>query len=49
MHYFGAYTLNRFLARVQQDWDVEMAETPSFVLAKAMLPAKPKMLVLPGH
>jgi L-ascorbate metabolism protein UlaG (beta-lactamase superfamily) len=49
MHYFGAYTLNRFLARVQQDWDVEMAETPSLVLAKAGLPAKPKVLVLPGH
>jgi len=49
MHYFGAYTLNRFLARVQQDWDVEMAETPSLVLAKASLPAKPKVLVLPGH
>src|SRR5580700_5152096 len=49
MHYFGAYTLNRFLARVQQDWNVEMAETPSLVLSKASLPAKPKVLVLPGH
>ena len=49
MHYFGAYTLNRFLARVKQDWDVEMGETPSLVLAKASLPAKPKVLVLPGH
>jgi L-ascorbate metabolism protein UlaG (beta-lactamase superfamily) len=49
MHYFGAYTLNRFLARVQQDWNVEMAETASLVLSKASLPAKPKVLVLPGH
>jgi L-ascorbate metabolism protein UlaG (beta-lactamase superfamily) len=49
MHYFGAYTLNRFLARVKQDWDVEMGETPSLVLSKASLPAKPKVLVLPGH
>jgi L-ascorbate metabolism protein UlaG (beta-lactamase superfamily) len=49
MHYFGAYTLDRFLARVKQDWDVEMGETPSLVLAKASLPAKPKVLVLPGH
>jgi L-ascorbate metabolism protein UlaG (beta-lactamase superfamily) len=49
MHYFGAFTLNRFLARVQQEWEVEMAETPSLVLSKAMLPAKPKVLVLPGH
>jgi L-ascorbate metabolism protein UlaG (beta-lactamase superfamily) len=49
MHYFGAFTLNRFLARVRQEWDVEMAEVPSLVLAKAALPAKPKVLVLPGH
>jgi L-ascorbate metabolism protein UlaG (beta-lactamase superfamily) len=49
MHYFGAYTLNRFLTRVQQDWDVETAETPSLVFSKASLPAKPKVLVLPGH
>jgi L-ascorbate metabolism protein UlaG (beta-lactamase superfamily) len=49
MHYFGAYTLNRFLTRVKQDWDVEMGETPSLVLSKASLPAKPKVLVLPGH
>jgi hypothetical protein len=37
------------LSRVQQDWDVEMVETPSLVLSKASLPAKPKVLVLPGH
>ena len=49
MHYFGLNTLNRFLDRVKQDWDVEMAEIPSLVLSKAMLPAKPKVLVLPGH
>jgi hypothetical protein len=34
---------------MKQDWDVEMAETPSVVLSKASLPAKPKVLVLPGH
>src|SRR5215469_15817799 len=49
MHYFGSYTLNRFLGRMGQEWDVEMAETPSLVLSKASLPAKPKVLVLPGH
>lgn len=49
MHYFGLYTLNRFLDRMKQDWDVEMGETPSLVLSKASLPAKPKVLVLPGH
>jgi L-ascorbate metabolism protein UlaG (beta-lactamase superfamily) len=49
MHYFGVYTLNRFLDRMKQDWDVEMGETPSLVLSKASLPTKPKVLVLPGH
>jgi L-ascorbate metabolism protein UlaG (beta-lactamase superfamily) len=49
MHYFGLYTLNRFLDRMKQDWDVEMGDTPSLVLSKASLPAKPKVLVLPGH
>ncbi len=49
MHYFGTYTLDRFLDRMRQDWDVEMAEIPSLVLSKASLPAKPKVLVLPGH
>jgi L-ascorbate metabolism protein UlaG (beta-lactamase superfamily) len=49
MHYFGVYTLNRFLERMKQEWDVEMGETPSLVLSKANLPAKPKVVVLPGH
>jgi len=49
MHYFSAYTLNRFLDRVRSDYDVEFSETPSVVLSKASLPAKPKFLVLPGH
>ena len=49
MHYFSAYTLDRFLARVRQEWQVEIAEIPSTLLSKASLPAKPKVLVLPGH
>jgi L-ascorbate metabolism protein UlaG (beta-lactamase superfamily) len=49
MHYFSAYTLDRFLQRVRQDWDVEVAEVPSLVVSKANLPPKPKVLVLPGH
>jgi len=49
MHYFGTYTLNRFLDRMRQEWDVEMGETPSLVLSKTSLPTKPKVLVLPGH
>jgi len=49
MHYFSAYTLDRFLARVRQEWDVEIAAVPSTVVSKASLPPKPKVLVLPGH
>jgi L-ascorbate metabolism protein UlaG (beta-lactamase superfamily) len=49
MHYFSAYTLNRFLDRVRQEWDVEIAEVPSMLVSKTSLPAKPKILVLPGH
>jgi L-ascorbate metabolism protein UlaG (beta-lactamase superfamily) len=49
MHFFSSYTLDRFLQRVRQDWDVEMAQVPSLVVSKTNLPAKPKVLVLPGH
>ena len=49
MHYFSAYTLDRFLSRVRQEWDVEVADVPSTVISKADLPSKPKVLVLPGH
>jgi L-ascorbate metabolism protein UlaG (beta-lactamase superfamily) len=49
MHYFSAYTLDRFLQRIRQEWDVDIAEIPSLVVSKTNLPAKPKVLVLPGH
>jgi len=49
MHFFSAYTLDRFLQRVRQDWDVELAQIPSMVVSKTDLPSKPKVLVLPGH
>jgi L-ascorbate metabolism protein UlaG (beta-lactamase superfamily) len=49
MHYFSTYTLDRFLQRVRQEWDVEISEVPSVVVSKTSLPAKPKVLVLPGH
>jgi L-ascorbate metabolism protein UlaG (beta-lactamase superfamily) len=49
MHYFSAYTLARFLDRMREKFDVEMAETPSVVISKTTLPAKPKVLVLPGR
>jgi L-ascorbate metabolism protein UlaG (beta-lactamase superfamily) len=49
MHYFSSGTLNRFLDRVREQYDVENADTPSIVVSRATLPAKPKFLVLPGR
>jgi L-ascorbate metabolism protein UlaG (beta-lactamase superfamily) len=49
MHYFSTYTLARFMERISKDWDVERAEVPSVVISKHTLPAKPKLLVLPGR
>jgi hypothetical protein len=49
MHFFNFYTLDRFLGRVRETWDVERNATPSIVVTKATLPAKPTVMVLPGH
>jgi L-ascorbate metabolism protein UlaG (beta-lactamase superfamily) len=49
MHYFSTSTLRRFLERVNRQYEVEFAETPSFVVSRATLPAKGKFLVLPGR
>ncbi len=49
MHYFSSYTLERFLDRVRKEWTVEMADIPSLLVSKATLPAKPKVVVLPGN
>jgi hypothetical protein len=49
MHYFSTFTLERFLARIRQEWDVEISDIPSAVVSKTSLPAKPKLLVLPGR
>ncbi len=48
MHFFGWYTLDRFLERAKEQWPVERAEVPSVVVSKTTLPASPKILVLPG-
>ncbi len=49
MHFFDQYTLARFLDRARENFDVERAEVPTVVVSRATLPAKPKVLVLPGH
>jgi L-ascorbate metabolism protein UlaG (beta-lactamase superfamily) len=48
MHYFNAYTLNRFLDRVRGEFAVEIAEQAMIVVSQATLPSEPKVLVLPG-
>jgi L-ascorbate metabolism protein UlaG (beta-lactamase superfamily) len=49
MHSFSAYTLDRFLARMRQDYRVDINETPSLVVSKTKLPAAPTVVVLPGR
>jgi L-ascorbate metabolism protein UlaG (beta-lactamase superfamily) len=49
MHFFNQFTLERFLERARGKWDIETAAVPTFVVSKSTLPAKTKVLVLPGH
>jgi L-ascorbate metabolism protein UlaG (beta-lactamase superfamily) len=49
MHFFSIYTLQRFLERARQNWEVETSEIPSLLVSKATLPTTPKVTVLPGH
>jgi L-ascorbate metabolism protein UlaG (beta-lactamase superfamily) len=49
MHFFSAFTLERFLVRAREKFAVEFSETPSVVLSKTTLPAEPKFLVLSGR
>jgi L-ascorbate metabolism protein UlaG (beta-lactamase superfamily) len=50
MHYFSTYSLQRFLSVLgEKSFEVEISEVPSVVVSKTTLPAKPKILVLPGR
>jgi L-ascorbate metabolism protein UlaG (beta-lactamase superfamily) len=49
MHSFSTYTLDRFLARMQTDFAIVSNETPSILVSKTTLPAKPTVVVLPGR
>jgi L-ascorbate metabolism protein UlaG (beta-lactamase superfamily) len=49
MHSFSAYTLDRFLSRMRQDYRLDTNETPSLVVSKTTLPAAPTVVVLPGR
>lgn len=47
MHYFGQSTLNRFLDKLGQNYEIRRSETSEIVLSKATLPAKGTVIVLP--
>ena len=49
MHYFGAPTLNRFLSRLDERFEVRMHPEPEIVVSAATLPETPTVLVLPGY
>lgn len=50
MHYFNESTLNRFLNRLgDSKYAVARNPGPRIILSRATLPAKPTVLVLPGH
>jgi L-ascorbate metabolism protein UlaG (beta-lactamase superfamily) len=48
MHYFSAFTLNRFLEQVRNDFEVVMQDDPTIVVSRATLPKQQQVLVLPG-
>ncbi len=49
MHYFSSFTLERFIARVRDTFEIEQSAEPSVVVSRASLPARQKVLVLPGR
>jgi hypothetical protein len=49
MHYFSPTTLNRFLAKLGETFEVEISDTTEIVVSPATLPPAPKVLVLPGY
>lgn len=49
MHYFSAYTLDRFLSAIEADFEVRRQADPTVVVSRATLPQKQQVLVLPGH
>ena len=50
MHYFSTFSLRRFLDILgEKSFETEFSDVPSVVVSKTTLPAKPKVLVLPGR
>jgi L-ascorbate metabolism protein UlaG (beta-lactamase superfamily) len=49
MHYFGAATLQGFLAYLGETFEVEISRSPEIFVSVRNLPQSPKVLVLPGY
>ena len=49
MHYFTAFTLERFLAEARKSYKVTILDRPTFTVSKDALPGKTEVLVLPGN
>ncbi|MFG1425530.1 MBL fold metallo-hydrolase [Roseixanthobacter glucoisosaccharinicivorans] len=49
MHYFSAWGLDNFLSRLGNDYAITRQASPSVILSRETLPAKPTVLVLPGR
>jgi L-ascorbate metabolism protein UlaG (beta-lactamase superfamily) len=49
MHYFGPTTLNRFIASLGRDFELETSTSPERIVSVDTLPNAPKLLVLPGN
>ena len=49
MHYFGPNVLARFVAKAGDRFAVRMSDVPFVTVSRATLPARPELLVLPGH
>lgn len=49
MHFFGNYVLEEFVGRLGTKYKVTWSKEPNVTLARANLPAKTEVLVLPGY
>jgi hypothetical protein len=47
MHWFNAYTLQRFLERIRGTHKVTIWDKPAWTISRATLPRSPEVVVLP--
>jgi L-ascorbate metabolism protein UlaG (beta-lactamase superfamily) len=49
MHYFSRYTLDRFITKAREVFEVRESDSPTIVVSRASLPPRQEVLVLPGR